>query len=112
MPPSNAQKRAADKYNREHMTTLGCKVKKEDAAAFKDYAAERGKTSNTLLKDYVMECISPEQGSEPTPCKANSEVKERDIGGNSQDDDLQLTAEEKAHIEKRRVVLGQAQVRV
>lgn len=39
------------------MTTLGCKVKKEEAAAFKEYAKEQGKTSNTVLKEYVQECI-------------------------------------------------------
>jgi TPR repeat protein len=56
--PSDAQKRAANKYIKEHMTTLGCKVKKEEAAAFKAYAAEQGKTSNTILKEYVLRCIS------------------------------------------------------
>ena len=38
MAVSESQKRAADKYNREHMATLGCKVKKEEAAAFKERA--------------------------------------------------------------------------
>lgn len=57
MALSDAQKRASNKYNLEHMTTLGCKVKKEQAAAFKAYCADHGKTSNTVLKDYVLECI-------------------------------------------------------
>lgn len=57
MAPSEAQKRASNKYNLEHMTTLGCKVRKEQAAAFKEYCADQGKTSNTVLKDYVLECI-------------------------------------------------------
>ncbi len=60
MTVSEAQKRASDKYNKEHMATLGCKVKKEDAAAFKKYAAERHKTANTVLKEYVMTCIGKE----------------------------------------------------
>lgn len=57
MPPTDAQKRASNKYNLKHMTTLGCKVKKEDAESFKKYAATQGKTSNTILKEYVMMCI-------------------------------------------------------
>jgi hypothetical protein len=52
-------KRAAnDKWDKENMTTLGCKVKKEDAAAFKAHCKQQGKTSNTVLKDYVIKCIA------------------------------------------------------
>jgi hypothetical protein len=47
-----------DTWDRENMATLGCKVKKIEAQAFKDYAASQGKTANTVLKEYVMECIS------------------------------------------------------
>ncbi len=43
MPPSEAQKRASNKYNLEHNATLGCKVRKEEAEAFKAYCADRGK---------------------------------------------------------------------
>lgn len=57
MPPSEAQKRASNKYNLEHMSTLGCKVTKEQAQAFKDYATEHQTTPNALLKEYVFECI-------------------------------------------------------
>lgn len=55
--PSEAQKRASNKYNLEHMTTLGCKVKKNEAYAFKEFCAAQGKTSNTVLKEYVLSCI-------------------------------------------------------
>ena len=57
MAPSEAQKKAANKYNMKHMATIGCKVKKEQAAAFKDYAAAQGKTSNSMLREYVLDCI-------------------------------------------------------
>ncbi len=60
MAVSDAQKRASNKYNMEHMATLGCKVRKEEAAAFKDYAKARGKTANTVLKEYVQQCINEE----------------------------------------------------
>lgn len=62
MAPSEAQKKASNKYNLEHMTTLGCKVKKEDAEKFKQYCATQGKTSNTVLKEYVFTCIQKESG--------------------------------------------------
>lgn len=57
MPVSEAHKKGNRKWDKENMTTLGCKVKKEEAAAFKEYAKEQGKTSNTVLKEFVQECI-------------------------------------------------------
>ena len=57
MPVSEAQKKSRDKWDKENMTTLGCKVRKEDAAAFRVFAKEQGKTTNTVLKEYVQECI-------------------------------------------------------
>lgn len=60
MAISEAQKRASNKYNSKHMTTLGCKVKKEDAEKFKTYASTQNKTSNALLKEYVLNCIKNE----------------------------------------------------
>ena len=62
MPPSEAQKKAANKYNLQHMSTVGCKVTKEQAAAFKAYSSALGKTSNAVLKEFVLSCIeSPER---------------------------------------------------
>ena len=57
MAPSEAQKRASNKYNLEHMTTLGCKVRKAEAEEFKDYCKKQGKTSNAVLSEYVYKCI-------------------------------------------------------
>lgn len=57
-PKTSKSKRAAnDKWDRENMSTLGCKVKKSEAAAFKEYCAAQGKASNTVLKEYVISCI-------------------------------------------------------
>ena len=58
MSPSEAQKRASNKYNAEHMQTVGCKLKKEDAATFKEYCKRNGKTTNETLKTFVLSCIS------------------------------------------------------
>jgi len=63
MAASEAQKRAANKYNLAHMATLTCKVKREQAAAFKAYCEGQGKTANTVIKDFVLACIEA-QGNE------------------------------------------------
>lgn len=65
MPPSDAQKRAANKYNLKNMATVGCKVKKEEAALFKQFCKDQGKTSNTVLKDFVLACIYGPETEEP-----------------------------------------------
>ncbi|MCH5317907.1 MAG: hypothetical protein J1E05_08015 [Eubacterium sp.] len=64
--PSDAQKKANRKWDKENMITLGCKVYRSDAELFKEYAAEKGKTSNTLLKEYVIECIKDKKQSDST----------------------------------------------
>lgn len=64
MAPTEAQKRASNKYNMEHMTTLGCKVKKDQAEKFKAYCSEQGKTANNVLKEYVLECIGENEKEE------------------------------------------------
>lgn len=54
---SRAKRKANDKWDHENMITLGCKVFKADAAAFKEYAAQQKKTANALLKEYVYSCL-------------------------------------------------------
>lgn len=63
MAVSEAKKKANAKWDSENMATLACKVKRTQAEAFKSYCAERGQTSNTVLKDYVLDCIG-EQDTE------------------------------------------------
>ena len=53
-----------DKWDKENVTTLGCKVKRTEAAAFKSYAEKRGKRANTVLKDYVLACIKEDEEGE------------------------------------------------
>ena len=57
MPVSEKKKASNAKWDKANMTVLACKVRKDKADAFKTYAAGQGKTANTLLKDYVLECI-------------------------------------------------------
>lgn len=61
LPPTEAQKRASNKYNLKNMSTLGCKVKKEEAAKFKEYCNLQGKTANTVLREYVYSCIGEDK---------------------------------------------------
>lgn len=69
MPPSEAQKRAADKYNREHMATLGCKVTKKQAESFKAHCQSKGSTTNKVLRDFVIDSINAFEAS-PAPDEA------------------------------------------
>lgn len=57
MPISEKKKASNAKWDKENMATLGCRVKKTEAEAFKQYAAQRGTTANTLLREYVQGCI-------------------------------------------------------
>lgn len=57
MAPSEAQKKASNKYNLEHMSTIGCKLKKEQAEKFRQYCCSKGTTPNAELRRYVLECI-------------------------------------------------------
>ena len=61
MAPTEAQKRATAKWDGENMSTIGCKVKKKQAEAFKEYCTGLGKTSNAVLKEYVLDCIGEKE---------------------------------------------------
>lgn len=64
MAPSEAQKRASAKYQKENIASLACRVKKDQAEAFKAYCAELGKTANNVLREYVLECIGEKEKAE------------------------------------------------
>lgn len=61
MAPTDAQKRASAKYQRENIASLACRVKKEQAEKFKAYCAGKGKTSNAVLREYVLDCIDEQE---------------------------------------------------
>lgn len=50
MALTEAQKRANNKYIAEHMTVLGCKVRKEYADKVREKAKEEGTSVNSILK--------------------------------------------------------------
>lgn len=64
MAVSEAHKRANMKWDKKNMMTLGVRLKKKEAMAFKEYAAEQGKTANAVLKEFVFKCLYPDGVSE------------------------------------------------
>ena len=50
MPVSDAQKRASNKYIAEHMTMLGCKVRKDYADRVREKARDKGVSVNSILR--------------------------------------------------------------
>ena len=50
MALTEAQKRANNKYIAEHMTVLGCKVRKEYADKVREKAKAEGTSVNAILK--------------------------------------------------------------
>ena len=64
MAPSEAQKKASAKYQKENIASLACRVKKEQAEKFKAYCESIGKTSNAVLRDYVLQCIENKEAGE------------------------------------------------
>lgn len=85
-PILEAQKKSRDKWDKENMITLGCKVKKTEAVAFKEYAKaydelkvrvqkgqkevikahadRRGESLNGFIKRAIDETIQRESGEE------------------------------------------------
>lgn len=49
MTVSNARKQANAKWDRENMTTIGCRVKKDKAARFKAACIDAGTTINAVF---------------------------------------------------------------
>ena len=61
MAPRESQKRASLKWDKENMTVLSCKIRKEQAVAFKAHCEGQGSTSNTVLKDFVLGYIGEQE---------------------------------------------------
>ena len=57
MALTEAQKRANNKYIAEHMTVLGCKVRKEYADKVREKAKAEGTSVNAILKNALDEFL-------------------------------------------------------
>ena len=57
MTVSRSKRAANNKWDAENMKIVACKIKKDDAEAFKGYAEEKGTTPNALLRGYIYKCL-------------------------------------------------------
>lgn len=57
MAVSEAHKRGNRKWDKENMKIVACKLRKEQAERFKQYAEDNGTTVNALIKNFVLEKI-------------------------------------------------------
>lgn len=51
MSLTEAKRKANNKYIKDNMTVLGCKVRKEDAPKYHEAAAKAGTTVNAVMKN-------------------------------------------------------------
>ena len=51
--PTEAQKRARDKWDAENMSVISCKLKREIAENFKTAAKAKGTTPNELFRGWI-----------------------------------------------------------
>lgn len=58
---TDAQKRANNKYQLKHYTVLGCKLKTEDAEAFKAACEAAGTTPNAVFRDAITQFMEARQ---------------------------------------------------
>lgn len=58
---SRAKRASNNKWDAAHMSNLACKIRTEEAEAFKAYAAERGTNVNALLSGYIRRCLAADQ---------------------------------------------------
>lgn len=71
MALSEARKRANAKWNKANTKSAACTLTLKEHAAFKAYAAARGKTISGQLLEYVRGCIAPD-GREISPTSSTA----------------------------------------
>lgn len=64
MAVPRAKRAANNKWDAENMKHVACKIRKEDAEAFKNYATEHNTTPNALLRGFIYKCIGKENGED------------------------------------------------
>lgn len=64
MSVSESQKKSRNKWDKENMATIGCKIRKHQAEQFKEHAKQQGTTANALLKEYILNTIQEDKEKE------------------------------------------------
>lgn len=54
MALSEAKKRSNNKWDKENMSVVACKLKKKEAEAFRAKCAAEGKTPNAVLHEFIL----------------------------------------------------------
>lgn len=54
---TDAQRRAQNKYDAANMTVLGCKVRRDEADAFKEACRAAGTTPNAVFRQAMLEFL-------------------------------------------------------
>ncbi len=57
MTVSRSKRAANNKWDKENMKIVACKIKKEQAELFAQYAADHKTTVNALLREYILSKI-------------------------------------------------------
>lgn len=69
---TEARKRANAKWDKENMTILGCKVKKDYAAKFRAACAAQGTTPNAVLKQAADDFLQAHPAPEEPPTESSA----------------------------------------
>ena len=67
MTVSRKKRASNNKWDKENMKTVACKIRADKAERFKQYASENHTTPNALLRGYIYGCIGesvPEEAPE------------------------------------------------
>lgn len=67
MAVSPAKRASNAKWDRENMTTLGCRVKRDDAERYHAAAAAQGTTVNAVMRKALDEMLSITEQKESRP---------------------------------------------
>lgn len=54
---SRTQREYANKWDKENMIVLSCKLRWDIAEEFREYCKAQGKTPNAVFQEYVFSCI-------------------------------------------------------
>lgn len=60
-PMSEAQRKTRNKWDLKNMSTLACRIDRDFASYFRIYAENRNTNVNTLLANYVLDCIGEKE---------------------------------------------------
>lgn len=64
---SDTQKKARNKWDSNNMSVLGCKLRKDEAEAFKEACQKKGTTPNAIFRQAIAEFMERQQGETVEP---------------------------------------------